>query len=226
MHIAKFTRNDNIQLILGHNERTSKHNNKENIDGSLTRLNYNLINSNKKGYALFKDIYNNKQVYCSPRKDVNVLCSVCLQLCNGIPIERADEYFYLAANFFAKRYKCPCVSCCVHKDEPSSKYHMHYCFAPIIWDEKKQRYKFRCKDIVTKEDLKTLHTDFKNYIEKEMNLENVEVLNGATANGSKTILELKNQKLEKQVNQKQEEVEKLNKLKNKLQNEIEYELIR
>ena len=44
-----------------------------------------------------------------------------------------------------------------------------------------------------------------------MNLENVEVLNGATANGSKTILELKNQKLEKQVNQKQEEVEKLNK---------------
>ena len=58
-----------------------------------------------------------------------------------------------------------------------------------------------------------------------MNLD-LEIINGATANGNKTILELKNQELEKQINKKQEEVEKLNKLKNKLQSEIEYELIR
>lgn len=74
--------------------------------------------------------------------------------------------------------------------------------------------------------MKTLHPDFKKYIEKEMKLENVQVLNGATANGNKTILELKNQELEKKVATQQEEIEKLKQLKNKLQNQIEYELIR
>lgn len=226
MHIAKFTRNDNINLIIGHNERSMQRKNRENVDASLTHLNYNLLNTDKSGLKLFNEIYNNENVYCSPRKDVNVLCSVCVQLCDGIPIERADEFFYLAAKFFEDRYKCPCISCYVHKDEPNAKFHEHYVFVPIVYDEKKQRYKFRSKDIITKEDLKTLHPDFKRYIEKEMKLENVQVLNGATANGNKTILELKNQELEKKVASQQEEIEKLKQLKNKLQNQIEYELIR
>ena len=68
-------------------------------------------------------------------------------------------------------------------------------------------------------------TDFKEYIDKAMNLD-LEIINGATASGNKTILELKNQELEKKVVSQQKEIEKLKQLKNKLQNQIEYELVR
>ena len=74
------------------------------------------------------------------------------------------------------------------------------------------------KEVVNKKDLQTLHYDFKKYIDKKMNLD-LEIINGATEGVNKTILELKNTTLKRNI-------KKLEALKKRVQNEIERELCR
>lgn len=223
MHIEKYTLSAAPHILI-HNEPSRARANRKNVDNSKTKYNYNLLDSNKSGMENLKEILNNKNVYCSPRKDVNVLCSCVVTAPDNLPLGREKEFFYLTAKFLQERYKnCPCLSAWVHFDETQS--HIHYDFIPLVYDHKKQRWKCRAKDVVNLLDLKTLHTDFQSYINSQMGL-SLNILNGKTANGNKTITELKTETLKKQIQQEKNDIKKLKQLKNKLQNEIEYELIR
>ena len=235
MHIAKYNRVA-VGNIFNHMIDSKARAKRSNVDNDKTKYNYNILNSEKKPMQILKELLKKDNIHCSPRKDVIVATSICLTAPDNLPEDRYDEFFYKAALFFYDRYNkddkySPCLGAFVHKDEMAKnkngnvKPHMHYLMSNLVFDQKKNRYKFCCKEVINKKDLTTLHQDFKNYIDKAMNLK-LEIINGATANGNKTILKLKNQELENKVAHQQEEIEKLKQLKNKLQNQIEYELVR
>lgn len=224
MHIEKY---DRVAAghILAHNEPTFARAKRENVDTQQTLYNYNVLASEKSGMVLLKEVLARDDVYCSPRKDVKVLCSCVVSAPDNLPEDRQDEFFYKTALFLNARFEnCPCVSAWVHIDE-LGKNHIHYSFVALKYDHRKERYKVCPKEVITRENLKTLHQDFKAYIDKEMGLD-LSILNGATANGNLSIQQLKSKSLNKEITQKKEEVEKLTKLKNKLANQIEYDLCR
>lgn len=223
MHIQKYTRCA-VGHILKHNEPSKARSRRENVDSSRTNQNYAFVGGH--GSKNLKKVLGADNVYVNPRKDVNVLCSVCLTAPLDLPKDREHEFFENAFKFLQDRYKCPCVSCWVHYDEQSFyegknrqvRPHMHFAFVPLVYDDKKGRFKVNAKSVVCLSDLQTLHQDFDKYIQKHMGLK-LAVLNGATENGNKSILELKNQSLK-------EDITKLKKLKNQVVSEIQQELCR
>lgn len=215
MHIQKYTRSA-VGHILKHNEPSKARRGRENVDNNRTQYNYSFVRGH--GMKNLKKVLGRSDVYVCPRKDVNILCSVCLTAPADLPPEREGEFFELAFKFLQDRYKSsPCVSCWVHYDEQGFKPHLHYDFVPLVFDEKKSRFKVNAKSVVCLSDLQTLHKDFDKYITDNMGLK-LAVLNGATANGNKTILELKNQSLK-------EDITKLQQLKKQVVSEIQ-ELVR
>ena len=88
----------------------------------------------------------------------------------------------------------------------------------MVYDKKKGKHKVCAKEVVNKKDLQTLHYDFKKYIDKKMNLD-LDIINGTTEGVNKTILQLKNQTLKKNI-------DNLEKLKKRVQSEIEREICR
>ena len=210
MHIQKYTRSA-VGHILKHNEPSKARSRRENVDNSRTNQNYAFVGGH--GSKNLKKVLGSDNVYVNPRKDVNVLCSVCLTAPSDLPKTREKEFFELSFRFLQERYKCPCVSCWVHYDEMSRyegrteqiRPHMHFAFVPLVYDEKKSRFKVNAKTVVCLSDLQTLHQDFDKFIQDNMGIK-LAVLNGATENGNKSILELKNQSLK-------DDIKKLKKLK-------------
>mgnify|MGYP003538273850 CR=1 FL=1 len=216
LHIEKYTRSA-VGHILAHNEPTKARAQRENVDETLTHYNYNLVKG--KGIDNLKKVLSFPNVRYSKRKDLNVMCSCVVSMPDNLPIERQREFFELTFQFLNNRYNSPCVSAYVHLfDEPSAKPHLHYDFVPLVRDEKNNGFKVCAKELITRKDLQTLHTDFKRFIDNCMGLD-LEILNGSTSNGNKTILELKTQTLK-------DEIERLEKVKKQVQNEIDRELAR
>ena len=56
----------------------------------------------------------------------------------------------------------PCIGAFIHKDEMAKnkngnvKPHMHYLMSNLVFDKKKNRYKFCCKEVINKKDLRLL----------------------------------------------------------------------
>lgn len=216
MHIQKYTRFA-AGHILRHNEPSTARAKRDNVDTKITHKNYAFVGGH--GGKNLKKVLSAQNIYVNPRKDVNVLCSVCVTAPADLPKDREKEFFELSFQFLKDRYKnCPCVSAWIHYDEPNARPHLHYDFVPLVYDEKKQRYKVNAKSVVCKGDLQTLHIDFKMFIYNAMGLL-LSILNGATENGNKTILELKNNTLKN-------ELVRLKKLKKQVVNEIQQELCR
>lgn len=244
VHIAKYTKKQAMALLSHYeNENYRRHSSSVNPERTKFNITYSIDGEQKKGQKRLKELLNRDDVFCLNRSDVKVMFDTVITAPQNLPKNREIEFFNYAVDFLSERFsQAYIISIDIHYDENSYydkegingvdkngkqfvRPHCHIAMAPTIFDKKHNRYKISCKDTITKETLITLHQDFKNYIDKSMNLD-LEIINGATANGNKTILELKNQELEKKVATQQEEIEKLKQLKNKLQNQIEYELAR
>lgn len=215
MHVQKYNFKG-VHNVLAHYENYFARAKRENVDNKLFCKNYNLLSTNERGFARLKKILVCDKIKKLNRKDVNVMCDVVVSAPENLPKNRQDEFFEFAFEFLRRRYNCPVLSAWVHKDEPRAKPHLHFAFAPIV--QKNGQFKFCAKEIVNRQDLKTLHTDFKKFIDKKMNLD-LDILNGATENGNKTINELKAESI-------MQDIRKLQKLKNHLQQEIQREISR
>jgi hypothetical protein len=124
------------------------------------------------------------------RKDVNWLVSWVITMPTDYKGNKA-LFFREAYNFMENRYgKDNVVSAYVHLDETSP--HMHFCFVPVIFDKKKQEYKVNAKQCINKVELKQIHPEMQEYLEKKLQTK-VNILNGATAEGNKTVEQLKNE---------------------------------
>lgn len=205
-HVAKYTRGA-IGHLTKHFERATneigeyiKFSNQD-IDTSRSKLNYNLAPERNQLEYIHERI---EQVQCLKRKDVNVMCSWVITAPKELPEEYQKDFFKLCYEFLKNRYdpqEKNVISSYVHLDEISP--HLHYAFIPIVFDEKKKKEKVSAKELITKKDLQTFHTDFQKFIdEKLLKLHDYEfecnILNGATQNGNLTIQGLKAKSLEEQ----------------------------
>ncbi len=168
-------------------ENNKKHSNEE-IDSSRSYMNYNL--------APLKDMSQNEifkkrlsEVHVLKRKDVNVLCTWIVTLPKTLKESESDRFFKTTYEFLEERYgKKNVVSAHVHRDETSD--HMHFAFVPVVYDQKKDREKVCAKEVINRNELKAFHDKLSDHLEKEFGYD-VGVLNQNTAQGNKTIKELK-----------------------------------
>ena len=164
------------------------------IDPSRTHLNYNLATH---GQTQLDRIHERLgEVYCMKRRDVNVMCSWVVTVPKTVPEGHVSEFFERSYEFLEKKYGTEnVISAYVHMDEETP--HMHFAFVPVTYDVKKNREKVCAKDVITRERLQSFHLELQEVMDGFVSDHNhtfeCNVLNGATDGGNRTILELKNE---------------------------------
>ena len=186
-HVQKFSRGA-LGHLLAHYDRR-KGGSESLIDPERSDLNYNLA---KDIQPLDQLEYIHKlldEVRCLKRKDVNVLCDWVITAPKDLPEDKQEEFFNACFEFLVTKYGKKCVvSAFVHMDETTP--HMHFAFVPLVWDGKRNCLKVSAKDKINLRELKRFHDDLDKFVSSKMGFK-VNVLNGATKDGNKSIQELK-----------------------------------
>ena len=198
-----------VKAILNHVTRTDNYSNKD-IDTSRSKYNYSL--SKNDPFEAYKRRLS--EVHCLNRANVNTLSSWCITLPKGVKREDQKKFFEETVNFLKNRYdERNCVVAEVHYDETTP--HLHYCFIPIVFDEKKQREKVDRKSIFTLKELKTFHSDLQNHVSQALGYE-INILTGEL----KTRKNLSINELKEKSAKKLEEIEKSYDLKKEFLNNL------
>ena len=179
----------------------------QDINKERSYMNYNLAPIKNLSQ---NEILNNRlaEVKVLKRDDVNVMCSWIITLPKTIKEDSKEEY-----RFFEKSYEFlkneygekNIISSYVHKDEKTP--HMHFAFIPVVIDKKKGIEKVSAYELFTRLYLQKFHTRLSEYL-NEYFKRDIGILNGATVGGNKTVLELKNKSLEKEISKKKLDIEK------------------
>lgn len=188
MNCQKYTRNQasNILVHCNRSDPNRTYGNQE-IDHSKTHLNYNL--APKRKTTDFEFMKNRCEEFgILKRRDINWMVSWVVTMPQDYTGDK-ELFFDRSYEFLTNKYgESNVISAYVHLDETSP--HMHFTFVPVVLDVNKQEYKVNAKKCITKYQLQTIHSDMQNYLEKELHTE-VNLLNGATKEGNKTIRQLK-----------------------------------
>ena len=218
MHYAKYQKGA-VRSILLHSDRgidspdTHEHSN-ESIDKTRTHLNYDLKDrGGLTAYEYYKkridDIASEtkERTGKSIRKDAVTLCSWAVTAPKDLLEEKLQDFFKASYAWFAERYGADnIVTAAVHMDESTP--HMHLQFTPII--EKDGVRKLCAKDMETRKTLSTAHQKLQKHLEQALGYE-VNILNGATEKGNRSVLELQNETLRQQIAERSEQYEKMTK---------------
>nr|WP_258089060.1 plasmid recombination protein [Weissella fangxianensis] len=95
------------------------------------------------------------------------------------PTSNRAPFFEAATNFLNDRYgQENAVAAVVHYDETTP--HLHYAFVPVIFDDKKSRYKVSAKEVLTRHDLQTFHDDLDQHLKKVLPFYEHGILNNKT----------------------------------------------
>jgi len=189
--------------VLEHNERTQdngkEHSNKE-IDNSRTHLNYSLCEREGGGYAYLKkrldEVEHLDFSKRTGKNEIKTSCNWCITLPTDVPEERERDFFEKTFEFLQEKYGAENIlSAVVHKDETQP--HLHFSFVPVVKDVEEDTgaitERLCAKEVVTRGELQSFHTKLSKRIESEMGQE-FAVLNGKTAGGNLSIIEMKLQK--------------------------------
>lgn len=200
-NVAKYT-TVAVGHMFNHYERRSGENvqrGNEQIDPTKTALNYDLHTGDTADgqrtaptatERLQKRLSEVKHLDLSKRSDINVMCDWVVTLPSDVSSDKAGEFFKHSYDFMCDRYgKKNVISAWVHMDETTP--HMHFSFVPVV--EKDGVERLCAKERVSRLDLTHFHSDLQRYVEDKMQ-QDVAVLNGATAGGNLTIIELKMRK--------------------------------
>ena len=206
-HVQKFSR-DAIGHMTKHFERAKDENgayikfsNKE-IDITKSEQNYNLAPVNNQIKFIKKRC---EEVKCLNRKDVNIMCSWVVTLPKNFPAQREKEFFEQTYKFLEEKYgKENTISAYVHKDEITP--HLHFAFVPVVKDKKTNMEKVSAYECLNRKELKAFHPALSKYLENYFGFE-VEIMNGSTKEGNRTIAELKQCSIAKQTQEKQQELD-------------------
>lgn len=205
-HVAKFTAGS-AGRILGHCDREMdasgeylKYRTSSDIDTRLTEKNMAL--SFDDGLTSQERLHKRlSEVHVLKRKDVNVLCDWVVTYPKELPLDEDSigDFFDSTLEFLMDRYgEKNTISANVHMDEAQP--HLHFCFVPVVFDEKKGYEKVSAKQVLDRKDLNTFHGDLEAHLEKDIGLERGLVLSGVTREqgGNRTIGQLKVEKLRKE----------------------------
>lgn len=166
-HLKKNTRGAVPGLAVHFERKTDHHTNKE-IDVSKTYLNQDIMTDGSDMVSRFNARLND--VYCMQRDDVKG--PLATWIVNSLPEELAEAtyeqqsaFFEATTNFLNERYgQENAVAAVVHYDEITP--HLHYAFVPVVFDNKKSRYKVSAKEVLTRHDLQTFHDDLDQDLKK------------------------------------------------------------
>ena len=190
---AKFTRSSVGRLFL-HNNREQgdgvTHSNKD-IDDTKTHLNKHYECGNKEDVRnRLKELEKYKS-----RKDGVVLGEWIVTLPKDVRYEDRERFFDYTHDFLVGEVgQKNVINAVVHYDESTP--HLHFDFTPIIKKDGKE--KLCCKEYSTRKYLAEFHPRLSSYVASHLGYE-VEILNGATENGNRTVLQMKNERLEKDI---------------------------
>lgn len=189
MNCEKFTRNQsgNILVHCNRSDPNRTYKNQE-IHHDRTHWNYNLAPKHE-GMTDYEFMKNRCEEFkILKRSNVNWMVSWVITI--PADYEGSQEMFFKEAyNFMENKYgKENVISAYVHLDETSP--HMHFCFVPVVFDTKKQEYKVNAKVCINRTELLKIHPQMQEYLESKLQTK-VNILNGATAEGNKTIEQLK-----------------------------------
>ncbi|MDM7642532.1 MobV family relaxase [Leuconostoc citreum] len=178
-HLKKNTRGAVPGLAVHFERKTDHHTNKE-IDVSKTYLNQELLADGSDMVSRFNARLND--VYCMKRDDVKALATWIVTLPEELteaPYEQQSAFFEATTNFLNDRYgQENVVAAVVHYDETTP--HLHYAFVPVVFDDKKARYKVSAKEVLTRHDLQTFHEDLDQHLKKVLPFYEQGILNNKT----------------------------------------------
>lgn len=190
MHLEKYDRGA-VTRMFAHYDR-SHPGSKSNIDTAKSILNYNAAAEDQ---PLAQHDYLDKrlsQVKVQNRKDVNVMCDWVITAPQTLEDHEYDMFFRETYKFMSGRYGAEnVISAYVHMDETQP--HMHFSFIPVTMDKKKHRPKVCAKELLNKQELRTIHDDINSYM-TEVFGRDIGMRNGATALGNVTIDTLRKNK--------------------------------
>lgn len=174
------------------------------IDTEKSHQNYNLAPEHNQ-IEFIRQRCN--EVQCLNRKDVNVMCSWVVTAPKNLDQAEEKAFFKNTYDFLANRYgEKNVISAYVHLDEKSP--HMHFAFVPVALDKNKGIEKVSAKEVVTRNDLQSFHTDLEKHLKRALGHE-VDILNEATKEGNKSIDELKKGTAIKEVAEIKQKVSKI-----------------
>lgn len=176
----------------------------QDIDTEKSDLNYNLAPEHNQIDFIRQRC---SEVQCLNRKDVNVMCSWVVTAPKNLDQAEEKAFFKNTYDFLANRYgEKNVISAYVHLDEKSP--HMHFAFVPVALDKNKGIEKVSAKEVITRNDLQSFHTDLEKHLERALGHE-VDILNEATKEGNKSIDELKKGTAIKEVAEIKQKVSKI-----------------
>lgn len=195
-HVAKFKAGATGHMFAHYDRSVGLRNGNQEINHEKSELNYNL--------AVHQDLRQNEflkkrlsEIKVQNRKDLNVFCDWVVTAPKDFTEDNKKNdlelFFKKTYEFLENRYgKENIISSYVHMDENTP--HMHFAFIPVAIDKRKGGYKLSAKDVLTRNDLRTLHSDLSVVLAREFGYD-VGVLNHATELGNKSVQELKKQSL-------------------------------
>ena len=208
------------------------------IDSERCYLNYTLSSHGeiaKECYSYYKQRIS--EVYLYGNKAVNTMAQWVITAPADLSKEGESAFFEAAHNYCNSLYgERNCVQSVVHYDEGvrnsngdiiAGRPHLHYSFIPIVKNKRfmkpnahgnitesaKYKEKVCANDLLNKKHLQNWHIDFQNYLDRRGI--KCSVLNGATAEGNRTVEQLKKEtklrELEKENELLKEQVKDLKK---------------
>ena len=183
MHVEKYDRGA-VSRMFAHYDR-SHPGSKSNIDTAKTALNYNAAAEDQPLAQSDFLAARLSQVKVQNRKDVNVMCDWIITAPQTLEEHEYDIFFRETYRFMSGRYgKENIVSAYVHMDETQP--HMHFSFIPVTMDKKKHRPKVCAKELLNRQELRTIHDDINSFM-TEVFGRDIGMRNGATALGNVTV---------------------------------------
>ena len=220
----------NVYGLLKHNGRTEddgvKHSN-ESIDPERTKDNYSLVKDG--GYEKYKERMS--EVHCMKRDNINVLGEFVITMPKDVKPKDEKQFFEICLDFAVKDLGVKnIVAANVHKDE--KKPHIHIDFIPVVNGHLRDKAKTPVEKVnwdkkITQSYYQKFHKRLSEYVKEHLGYE-VEILNGATAGGNKTVKELKAEAaaakaeaLEKEAEELENNISELNTKKEQIQADID-----
>lgn len=203
--------------VLNHDYRkqTDK---RENIDKSLSHLNYDLIDRNNPWQFVEDKIEESKKSGGRFQDGTVILCECVITVpINFIGDERL--FFEECKRVLDKHFGSDnCVSAIVHRDEPGARSHLHYKAVPLVEKEKKyksgktkQIKQFSAKEVLNQSYLSYFHDQLQEELEATFRTPVNVKTNGSTKEQRQEIVELKEQieELKEKVAEQKEELKDL-----------------
>ena len=189
-NIQKYSDLKDIGHLCKHYERSAENYSNTKIDKERTEKNYNLAPERvgkQTDYIKEKikeiELSNGKTL----RKDAVKMVTCIVDAPKNIDKKNIEKFFQLSYRFLVQRYGSKSglgedivVSAYVHNDENTP--HLHFAFLPII--KKKGTLTFCAKDMINRQDLRTLHQDLGEFLESRNICRKSDILNGSTIKDS------------------------------------------